>query len=155
MCRDERSTSTIWVSLTDIRGGRRGRSISDATVEQYRRWLEQGRMAPPVRLARSGEGFLVRDGRHRIAAALAAGHTVIEAEIRPIAAIRSWLIVAIAGPHRVARAATVVARATLREGLGTTLWRGLLACTEEERVRFLPSPCASVVSTASTRPLYG
>src|SRR5439155_11090744 len=32
-----------------------------------------------------------------------------------------------------------------------------LACTEEERVRLPPSPLAhaSVVSTASTRPLYG
>jgi hypothetical protein len=30
-----------------------------------------------------------------------------------------------------------------------------LACTEEGRVRLPPSPLASVVSTASTRPLYG
>ena len=30
-----------------------------------------------------------------------------------------------------------------------------LACNEEERVRLPPSPFASVVSTASTRPLYG
>ena len=51
------------------------------TVERYREWLEQGREAPPVRLARDGDGFVVRDGRHRVAAAVAAGHVVIEARV--------------------------------------------------------------------------
>ena len=45
-------------------------------------WLEEGREPPPVRLARAGEILYVRDGRHRITAALVAGHTVIEAEVR-------------------------------------------------------------------------
>ncbi len=44
--------------------------------------LEQGREAPPVRLIRDGDAFLVQDGRHRIDAARAAGHTVIEADVR-------------------------------------------------------------------------
>ncbi len=56
--------------------------VSAATVERYRTWLEDGREAPPVRLVRHGDAFLVRDGRHRIAAARAAGHTLIEAEVR-------------------------------------------------------------------------
>jgi hypothetical protein len=51
-------------------------------VELYRQWLENGRHAPPVRLARDGDGFVVRDGRHRVAAALAAGHVGIEAVLR-------------------------------------------------------------------------
>jgi ParB-like chromosome segregation protein Spo0J len=50
-------------------------------VERYREWLEQGREAPPVRLARDGGGFVVRDGRHRVAAAEAAGFVAIEAEV--------------------------------------------------------------------------
>jgi hypothetical protein len=76
----------IWAPLAEIRmSDRTVRRLSAATVERYRLWLEQGREAPPVRLARTGEGFAIRDGRHRIAAALAAGHTLIEAEVRPIA----------------------------------------------------------------------
>jgi hypothetical protein len=51
-------------------------------VELYRRWLEEGRDTPPVRLIRDGDVFYVRDGRHRVAAARAAGHGFIEALIR-------------------------------------------------------------------------
>ena len=87
---------TIWASLDEIRIGERTVArLSASTVELYRLWLEQGREAPPVRLARAGDAFVVRDGRHRVAAALAAGHTVIEAEVRPIGRIRS-LITAVA-----------------------------------------------------------
>ena len=64
---------------------RRRRSINRATVERYRQWLEQGREAPPVRLAPHGDVYVVRDGRHRVAAALAAGHTVVEAVLQWIA----------------------------------------------------------------------
>jgi hypothetical protein len=35
-----------------------------------------------VRLTRAGSVLHVRDGRHRITAALVAGHTLIEAEVR-------------------------------------------------------------------------
>ena len=88
--------STIWAPLADIRiSERAARTLSAATVERYRQWLEQGREAPPVRLARHGNGFVVRDGRHRVAAAIEAGHTVIEAEVRPIAPFHRfgrWLI---------------------------------------------------------------
>jgi hypothetical protein len=82
-------THTIWARLDDIRvSDRRARAINVAKVARYREWLEQGRVAPPVRLARNGEFFVVRDGRHRVAAALAAGHAVIEAELhRRIAAL--------------------------------------------------------------------
>jgi hypothetical protein len=79
-------STTIWAPLAEIRmSDRTVRRLSAATVECYRLWLEQGRDAPPVRLTRAGNGFAIRDGRHRVAAALAAGHTLIEAEVRPIA----------------------------------------------------------------------
>jgi hypothetical protein len=75
-------TQTIWARLDDIRvGDRRVRALNAAKVARYSEWLEQGRVAPPVRLARNGDVFVVRDGRHRVAAALAAGHAVIEAEL--------------------------------------------------------------------------
>ena len=80
---------TIWARLEDVRiSDGRARAVNAAKVERYREWLEQGRIAPPVQLARLGDGFVVRDGRHRVAAALAAGHAVIEAELhRWIAAL--------------------------------------------------------------------
>ena len=113
-----RDTSTIWTPLAEIRlGDRSARSLSSATVERYRQWLEQGRDAPPVRLARLDDGFVVRDGRHRVAAALAAGHTVIEAEVRPIGRIRAWI--------------TAIARRAHRLAPGDALWRVPLACTEQ------------------------
>ena len=78
--------AAIWVPLVRVRvGERRARSLSPATVERYRQWLELGREAPPVRLARQGDEFVVRDGRHRVAAALAAGHLEIKAVVRRIA----------------------------------------------------------------------
>ena len=41
--------TAIWVPLAQVRfGRRRARSVSAATVERYRQWLEQGREAPPV-----------------------------------------------------------------------------------------------------------
>jgi hypothetical protein len=58
------------------------RALSAPTVELYRRWLETGREAPPVQLVRHGDRYRVRDGRHRIAAAVAAGHMFVEAEVR-------------------------------------------------------------------------
>ncbi len=86
--------NTIWAPLAEIHISKRAaRTLSAATVERYRHWLEQGREAPPVRLARLGDGFVVRDGRHRVAAALEAGHTVIEAEVRPIARLWRSLLV--------------------------------------------------------------
>jgi hypothetical protein len=82
----ERHDAEIWVPLAQIRiSTRRRRGLSSATVERYREWLEQGREAPAVRLARDGDGFVIRDGRHRVAAALAAGHAVVKAELRRIA----------------------------------------------------------------------
>ena len=93
---DTHRVETVWVPLTRVRiRERRLRGLSASTVERYRVWLEQGREAPPVRLARDGDWFLVRDGRHRVAAALAAGLTVIEAEVR-----RMWAAVAALRPGR-------------------------------------------------------
>ena len=60
----------------------RGRGLDRAKIELYLEWLEEGREPPPVRLARAGHILYVRDGRHRITAALVAGHTVIEADVR-------------------------------------------------------------------------
>ena len=134
----------IWVPLAQIRiSTRRRRGLSSATVERYREWLEQGREAPPVRLARDGDGFVVRDGRHRVAASLAAGHAVVKAELRRIAGWFGWRQAPLGSPAptHLGDVAPVAER---------------LACTEEVRVRLPPSPLhASVVSTASTRPLYG
>lgn len=85
MGKSDRFTATVWVPVVQIRtSDRRTRAINRATVEQYRQWLEQGREAPPVRLARHGAVYVVRDGRHRVAAALAAGHTVVEAVLQRI-----------------------------------------------------------------------
>ena len=82
----ERLTETICVSLVDVRISERRRQSTNASkVEQYRLWLEQGREAPPVRLARDGVGYVVRDGRHRVLAAIAAGHADIEAVLSAIA----------------------------------------------------------------------
>jgi hypothetical protein len=84
----ERLTETMCVSLADVRiGQRRRRSVNASKVEQYRRWLEQGRQAPPVRLARDGAGYVVRDGRHRVVAAVAAGHADIDAVVSAIASL--------------------------------------------------------------------
>jgi hypothetical protein len=82
-------TQTIWAPLAEIALSQRAlRSLSKTTIEQYRGWLEQGREAPAIRISRVGDEYVVYDGRHRVAAALAAGHRFIEAEVRPIA---RWL----------------------------------------------------------------
>jgi hypothetical protein len=85
MNKNDRFTATIWAPVAQIRiRDRRVRTINEATVEQYRQWLEKGREAPPVRLARHGDVYVVRDSRHRVGAALAAGHTVVEAVLQRI-----------------------------------------------------------------------
>ena len=101
-----------------------------------------------MRLARQGDAFVVRDGRHRVAAALAAGHRFIEAEVRPIARLIRRL-------SAIARSPSGGRRRSERGD--EVLPEEHLACTEEEWVRLPPSPSvhASVVSTASTRLLYG
>jgi hypothetical protein len=99
MRKNHSRAATLWVPLDEIRiSERRRRSINRATVEQYRQWLEEGREAPPVRLVCQGDMYAVRDGRHRVAAALAAGHAVVKAVLQRIAGF--------------ARAAITVARAT-------------------------------------------
>ena len=86
----ERFTVPITVPLDQIRiSERRRRGLSVSTVERYRQWLEQGREAPPVRLVRQGDGFVVQDGRHRVAAAHAAGHLEIDAEVSALARLRA------------------------------------------------------------------
>ena len=80
---------TIWAPLAEIAMSERAhRSLSAATIERYRGWLEQGRDAPAIRIGRVDDVYVVRDGRHRVAAALAAGHRFIEAKVRPMA---RWL----------------------------------------------------------------
>ena len=126
---------TIWASLDEIRIGERTVArLSTATIELYRVWLEQGREAPPVRLARHGDEFVVRDGRHRVAAALAAGHRFIEAEVRPIARLIRRL-------SAIARSPSDGRRRSERGD--EVLPEEHLACTEEEWVRLPPSPCSS------------
>jgi hypothetical protein len=84
----ERLTMTECVSLADVRiGKRRRRSVNAAKVEQFRQWLEQGRQAPPVRLVRDGAGYVVRDGRHRVVAAVAAGYADIDAVVSATASL--------------------------------------------------------------------
>ena len=90
MSKNKQLTVPITVPLDQIRiSERRRRGLSVATVERYRQWLEQGREAPPVRLVRLGDGFVVQDGRHRVAAADAAGQLEIEAEVSALARLRA------------------------------------------------------------------
>ena len=87
---------TIWASLDEIRIGERTVArLSTATVELVPRVARAGSRGTAGATRTPGDAFVVRDGRHRVAAALAAGHTVIEAEVRPIGRIRvvdrSWI----------------------------------------------------------------
>lgn len=143
-------TATIWAPLAEIRiSERSARSLSAATVEQYCAWLEQGREAPPIRVARFGDAFVVRDGRHRVAAALAAGHGFIEAEVRPIGRLLRRLR-SLATLRVVARSATRSHGDEVLPGRTPRLHRGGAGSNPAVSTR-----SASVVSTASTRPLYG
>ena len=95
---------THWVPVAQVRFRPRRRGVSASTVERYRQWLEQGRQAPPVRLVRQGEWFLIRDGRHRVAAAIAAGLELIEAEIgRAMHWARTTVRAAVAAAARIGR----------------------------------------------------
>ena len=128
-----RNASPIWAPLAEIHISERAlRGLSASTVEQYRGWLEQGREAPPIRIARVADGYVVRDGRHRVAAALAAGHRLIEAEVRPIARLCRWL-------GSIARLSGAALPGRPEPG-DEVLPEEHLACTEEERVRLPPSP---------------
>ena len=83
--------ASTWILLADVRiSERRRQGLSARKVELYRQWLENGRHAPPVRLVRDGSGFVVRDGRHRVVAALAAGHVGIEAVMRRLLGMKLW-----------------------------------------------------------------
>ena len=89
--REHEHPASTWVLLADVRiSERRRQGLSARKVGLYRQWLEDGRHAPPVRLARDGNGFVVRDGRHRVAAALAAGHVGIEAVLRRLLGMKLW-----------------------------------------------------------------
>jgi hypothetical protein len=89
--REHRHPASTWVLLADVRiSERRRQGLSAPKVELFRQWLEDGRLAPPVRLARDGDGFVVRDGRHRVAASLAAGHVGIEAVLRRLLGTKLW-----------------------------------------------------------------
>jgi hypothetical protein len=111
------STSTIWAPLAEIRVSERAaRRLSTATVELYRLRLEQGRQAPPIRIARVGDCYEVRDGRHRVAAARAAGHGYIEAELWPLARLLSRL-------GQLAHMLRAAARPAARSSQGTRFFR--------------------------------
>ena len=116
------------------------------TVEQYRRWLEQGREAPPVRLIRDGDVYFVRDGRHRIAAARAAGYTAIEADVLDPDAL----------PRLERRHGLRSSRYHHCDDVGMKFFRKN-ASLAPRRSGFDSRRLhqALVVSTASTRPLYG
>jgi hypothetical protein len=83
--------ASTWVLLADVRiSERRRQGLNARKVELYRQWLEDSRQAPPVRIARDGSCFVVRDGRHRVAAALAAGYVGIEAVLRRLLGMKLW-----------------------------------------------------------------
>ena len=144
-------TQTIWAPLAAIAMSERARrSLNAATIERYRGWLEQGRDAPAIRIARVGDVYVVRDGRHRVAAALAADDRFIEAKVRPIA---RWL-------RRLGRSARRLLGGTPSPAAQDTgmrfFWKN--ASLAPRRSGFDPRRLhshASVVSTASTRLLYG
>ena len=136
MGNNDRLKATIWAPLAQIQiSDRRRRTINEATVEQYRQWLEQGREAPPVRLASHGDVYVVRDGRHRVAAALAAGHTVVEAVLQRITEMLG-----------LPAAVPSISRRTPGD---EALTAERLACTEEERVRLPPSPLTQIAYGAA------
>ena len=145
---------TIWASLDEIRIGERTVArLSAATVEQYRLWLEQGREAPPVRLARAGDAFVVRDGRHPRGRSSRRGPHRDRSGGAPH---RSHSLIDHRGRYAMAQHDTEIGRC---RSLDLTWGRALgvpLACTEQG-VGSIPTVSiqASVVSTASTRPLYG
>jgi hypothetical protein len=166
MGKNKQFTVPITVPLDQIRiSERRRRGLSVSTVERYRQWLEQGREAPPVRLVRLGDGFAVQDGRHRVAAAQAAGQLEIDAEVAALARLRARAMSTICRLwRRTARAAesfqplglpsTGNAPSTWGRSSGgraPRLQRGDVGSTPTVSI----SVNASVVSTASTRPLYG
>ena len=129
MSKYERLTVPITVPLDQIRiSDRRRRGLSASTVERYRQWLEQGREAPPVRLVRQGDGFVVQDGRHRVAAAHAAGQLEIDAEVSALARLRararSILCRLWRGVVKVRTAETFLRSASLAlcQSLGMKLW---------------------------------
>ena len=128
---------TIWASLDEIRIGERTVArLSTATIELYRAWLEQGREAPPVRLARQGDEFVVRDGRHRVAAALAAGHRFIEAEVRPIARLLRRLSAIARSPS--GGSPSLGARGRGSSGRTPRLHRGGVGSTPTVSMQFTP-----------------
>ena len=162
----QQQTAEIWVPLAHVHF--RARSLSAATVERYRQWLEQGLEAPAVRLVRQGEEFVVRDGRHRVAAALAAGHLDIKAVVRriarPVMVVASLCrrcLTAAGGPGSPVRGAAACVSAIAPVGFGRLLTRKTPEQREDEgsnpsgSIGVVSTPSASVVSTASTRPLYG
>ena len=73
----------MWLRVDEIRlHDRRARGACPRTVERYRESLESGREPPAIRVSRSpNDTWLVRDGRHRLLAARAAGHVFIEAHV--------------------------------------------------------------------------
>ena len=132
----ERLTKTMCVSLADVRiGQRRRRSVNASKVEQYRQWLEQGRQAPPVRLARDGAGYVVRDGRHRVVAAFAAGHADIDAVVSAIASLILALTRrgtrVIVGFRQLERRPFAAARAQHNDNLGMSGWQSASLATRQ------------------------
>ena len=80
----------VWPMDHDVQNHSPENLAKYAAIEAFAR--EQGHEAPSVRLARDGNGYVVSDGRHRVAAALAAGFRFIEAEVRPIGSMRRLVI---------------------------------------------------------------
>ena len=147
MSKGLRRPATIWVPLAEVQiSNRSRRNIDQPTVERYRRWLEQGLDPPPVRLARYGDAYPVRDGRHRVAAALAAGHAAVEAVLERIAGWLGW---------RSARRSSHPGRR--RTILGMKLWRQSTSLATRrsgfDSRRLHSNLKASVVSTGQHTPL--
>ena len=165
MSKNERLTVPITVPLDQIRiSERRRRGLSVSTVERYRQWLEQGREAPPVRLVRQGNGFVVQDGRHRVAAAHAAGQLEIDAEVSARTRLRARVMSTLCRlwGEVTARAAERFPPLGLPSSIKASLLRGRSSGGRAPRLQRgnvgstpTVSINASVVSTASTRPLYG
>lgn len=62
---------------------KRRRGVCLKTVERYRKLMEMGVEMPPVTVTQTIQGtYAVRDGRHRVMAARAAGEILIEAVVR-------------------------------------------------------------------------
>ncbi|OGZ07086.1 MAG: hypothetical protein A3C93_01670 [Candidatus Lloydbacteria bacterium RIFCSPHIGHO2_02_FULL_54_17] len=73
----------LWLPISELRfTAKKRRGVSPKRVEELRREIEDGNDLRPIRVHALGDGtYIVKDGRHRIQAHLAAGLVSIAAMV--------------------------------------------------------------------------